>query len=56
MAEHHADDALIERETEVLREVASGNSNKKIADNLEISEETVKAHMRRILSKLGAND
>jgi len=56
MAEHHADDALTEREIDVLRQVASGNANKMIADNLEISEETVKAHMRKILSKLGAND
>jgi len=56
MAEHHADDALTEREIDVLRQVASGNANKIIADNLQISEETVKAHMRKILSKLGAND
>lgn len=56
MAEHHADDALTEREVGVLRQVAAGNANKIIADNLEISEETVKAHMRKILSKLGAND
>jgi DNA-binding NarL/FixJ family response regulator len=56
MAEHHADDALTEREIDVLRQVASGNANKIIADHLEISEETVKAHMRKILSKLGAND
>jgi len=56
MAEHHADDALTERETDVLRQVASGNANKIVANNLEISEETVKAHMRKILSKLGAND
>lgn len=56
IAEHHADDALTEREIDVLRQVASGNANKRIADNLDISEETVKAHMRKILSKLGAND
>ena len=56
LAEHHTDDALTEREIGVLRQVASGNANKIIADNLEISEETVKAHMRKILSKLGAND
>ena len=56
MAEHHADDALTERELDVLRQVAAGNANKIIADHLEISEETVKAHMRKILSKLGAND
>jgi DNA-binding NarL/FixJ family response regulator len=56
MAEHHGDDALTERETEILREVAAGNANKMIADNFSISEQTVKTHMRNILSKLGAND
>ena len=56
MAEHHADDALTEREIEVLREVAAGNANKVVALHLSVSEETVKAHMRSILSKLGAND
>ena len=56
MAEHYSDDALTGRENDVLRQVASGNANKVIAVNLEISEETVKAHMRKILSKLGAND
>jgi DNA-binding NarL/FixJ family response regulator len=56
LAEHHSDDDLTEREVEVLRQVASGSANKIIADKLEISEETVKAHMKKILSKLGAND
>jgi DNA-binding NarL/FixJ family response regulator len=56
MAEHHADDALTEREIEVLREVAAGNANKAVALRLAVSEETIKAHMRNILSKLGAND
>lgn len=56
MAQHHADDALTEREIEVLREVAAGNANKAVALRLSVSEETVKAHMRSILSKLGAND
>lgn len=56
IAEHAADDALTEREIEVLRSVASGNSNKRIADALAISEETVKAHLKRILAKLKAND
>jgi len=56
MAEHHSDDALTEREIEILRQVAAGNANKMIADNLSISEQTVKAHVRNILSKLGAND
>jgi DNA-binding NarL/FixJ family response regulator len=56
MAEHHTDDLLTDREVEVLREVAAGNANKMIAGRLKISEETVKAHMKNILSKLGAND
>ena len=56
MAEHHVDDALTEREMEVLREVAAGNSNKIIADHLNISEQTVKTHMKIILAKLAAND
>jgi DNA-binding NarL/FixJ family response regulator len=56
LAEHHTDDALTEREIEVLREVAAGNANKVVALHLAVSEETVKAHMRNILSKLGAND
>jgi DNA-binding NarL/FixJ family response regulator len=56
LAEHHTDDDLTVREIDVLRQVASGNANKIIADNLDITEETVKAHMRNILSKLNAND
>lgn len=56
MAEHHSDDALTEREIDVLREVAAGNANKMVAQRLNVSEETVKAHMKNILSKLGAND
>jgi DNA-binding NarL/FixJ family response regulator len=53
---HVADDALSPREIEVLRLVAMGNSNKQIAGQLTIVEETVKAHISNILSKLGAND
>lgn len=56
MAVHAADDSLTSREIEVLKEVAAGNANKIIADRLSISEDTVKAHMKSILSKLGAND
>lgn len=56
LAEHIADDILTEREIEVLRRVAAGNSNKIIADQLKLTEATVKAHMKNILSKLGAND
>ena len=54
MAEHQADDdALTEREVDVLRLVAAGNSNKIVAGHLAVSEETVKGHMRSIRSKLG---
>jgi DNA-binding NarL/FixJ family response regulator len=47
---------LSEREIEVLQLVASGHSNKRIAGTLSISEDTVKGHMKSILSKLGAVD
>lgn len=56
LADHVVDDALTDREIEVLRRVATGNSNKVIASDLKVSEATVKAHMTSILSKLGAND
>ena len=56
IAEHLADDALSEREIEILRRVAAGKSNKLIAFELQISENTVKAHMRSILPKLAASD
>jgi len=56
MAEHLADDPLTEREVEVLRCIAAGNPNKEVAAQLSIAEETVKAHVSRILSKLGARD
>jgi LuxR family maltose regulon positive regulatory protein len=45
-------DELSEREIEVLREVAQGFSNKEISDRLCISLNTVKSHMKQILSKL----
>jgi NarL family two-component system response regulator LiaR len=44
---------LTERETEVLRLLAQGQSNKQIARNLQIGEKTVKTHVSNILSKLG---
>jgi DNA-binding NarL/FixJ family response regulator len=56
IAEHFADDVLSEREIEVLRSVATGKSNKLIAAELAISEETVKTHMKSILPKLDASD
>ena len=56
IAEHADADALSPREVEVLRCVAQGNANKRVAIQLGIAEETVKAHMKSILAKLGAND
>lgn len=56
MAEHAIDDVLTNREIEVLKEVAAGNSNKIVASNLSITEDTVKAHMKNVLAKLSAND
>ena len=56
LASHAMDDALSGREIEVLSLIAAGNSNKLIADQLAISEDTVKGHVKSILSKLGAND
>jgi DNA-binding NarL/FixJ family response regulator len=56
LAEHSTDDALTPAEISVLRLIAAGNANKQIADQLSISEETVKGRVKNILSKLGAND
>ena len=44
---------LTERETDVLRQLALGMSNKEIAQTLFIGEQTVKSHVRHVLSKLG---
>jgi two-component system, NarL family, response regulator len=56
VAEHQGDEHLTDRELQVLKSVAAGNSNKIVADRLGITEETVKTHMRSVLSKLSAND
>lgn len=56
IAEHLLGDSLSAREIQVLRSVAAGNSNKAVAALLAIAEETVKAHMKNILCKLGARD
>ena len=56
IAEHATDDALTPAEIAVLQLIAAGNANKQIADQLSVTEETVKGRVKNILSKLGAND
>jgi len=56
LAEHVAEDSLSPLEVRVLRLIAEGNSNKEIAAQLSVTEDSVKGHVRNILSKLGAND
>jgi DNA-binding NarL/FixJ family response regulator len=56
LAHHLGDEALSSRELEVLALIASGRSNKQIASELSITEETAKAHVKSIIAKLQAND
>lgn len=49
-------DPLTERETEILRLMAAGFSNKEIANSLKVAEGTVKNHVSNILSKMGVRD
>jgi len=56
LAEHITDEELTAGEISVLRLVAAGNANKQIADQLSISEDTVKGRVKNILSKLRASD
>ena len=49
-------DPLTDRETEILRLMAGGYSNKEIANSLTVAEGTVKNHVSNILSKLGVRD
>ena len=56
LAEHVSDETMTEREKDVLKHVAGGNSNRDIAEQMFISEDTVKVHVKHIMEKLGAND
>jgi DNA-binding NarL/FixJ family response regulator len=56
LAEHAAEEILSPLEVRVLRLISDGNSNKEIAAVLSVTEDSVKGHVRNILSKLGAND
>ena len=56
LAEHAAEEILSPLEVRVLRLISDGNSNKEIAAVLSVTEDSVKGHVRNILSKLGATD
>ena len=56
LAEHLGEETLSEREVAVLRHVAAGDRNRDIAERLFIAEETVKVHIKHIMTKLRAND
>jgi DNA-binding NarL/FixJ family response regulator len=56
IAEHASDTTLSRREIEVLQLIAIGNPNKIVADRLSVTEDTIKMHVKSILSKLDAND
>jgi two-component system, NarL family, response regulator len=56
VAQHVNDQALTPAEVLVLRLIAAGNANKEIADQLHVTEDTVKGRVKSILAKLDAND
>jgi DNA-binding NarL/FixJ family response regulator len=56
LALYLSDQPLTLRESEILKHVATGKSNRDIGEVLFISEQTVKAHLRHIMDKLGASD
>ena len=56
VAQHVSDETLTPAEVTVLRLIADGNANKQIADQLGVTEDTVKGRVKTILSKLDAND
>lgn len=56
LAEHIGQQSLSPREVEVLQAAALGYSNRDIALQLRITEDTVKGHMRLVMDKLGANN
>jgi len=55
-AEPNPEEALTDRESEILRLMTGGYSNREIAEALDLSEGTVKNHVSNIRSKLGVRD
>jgi len=56
VAEHMSDQTVTPAEVAVLRLIAAGHANKEIADQLGVTEDTVKGRVKSILAKLDAND
>ncbi len=56
LATHSVDPALTDRELQVLTLLADGHSNREIARELRVHEDTAKGHVSNVLSKLGARD
>lgn len=56
LAQNVGQETLTAREIEVLQQLAEGRRNRDIGNQLSISEETVKGHVRSIFDKLGSND
>lgn len=56
LAVHALDEPLTQKEIAILQLVADGHANKQIATRLNLSVETIKAHLKTIFSKLGAHD
>jgi len=56
LAEHLGEEDLTAREREVLERIAAGGRNREVGEELSISEETVKVHVKHIMEKLGARD
>lgn len=55
LANYFSGQSLTSRESEILKHVSTGNSNRDIGKLLFISEQTVKAHLRHIMDKLGGS-
>lgn len=56
LSENFGQEALTPSEAKILQEIVAGKSNKEIAYNLKISENTVKTHIKNIFDKLGVSD
>lgn len=56
LAVHALDEPLTQREIAILQLIADGHANKQIASRLNVSVETIKAHLKAIFSKLGVHD